>query len=285
MPNSRPLWPRVAERSEAALRSGALLPIPTATELVTDGEVTFLVRLVRGAWPSAAPGRNPFLPPEPELVVSELGPSHRAVLNRFSVLPDHLLIVTREFEEQESQLTLEDFRAAWICLWQKDTLVFYNSGPVAGASQRHKHLQAVPLPLASTGPRVPLDPLLDRVVFDGQVSRAPRLPFVNGFAKLDPGWVEDEGARGSYDLYRQMAEALNLVGTGAAEARPLPHNVLLTREWLLIVPRSQESFETISINALGFAGAFLVKTEAERQRLREFGPLKALGRVAVSRGA
>jgi ATP adenylyltransferase len=284
MASPRSLWQLVTERSEQASRAGALVPIPTKTEIVRDGGVSFLVRVVQSAWPSAAPGTNPFLPPDPALVVAELGPSHWAVLNRFSVLPEHLLVVTRQFEEQESLLTFEDFRAAWNCLWQKDVLVFYNSGAEAGASQRHKHLQAVPLPLAAEGPRIPLEPLLERVVFDGQVSRAPGLPFVHGLAKLDPGWTEEEAIHGSHDLYRQLVGALNLLGPPPSAPRPAPHNVLLTREWLLIVPRSRERFATISINALGFAGQFLVKDQSERQKLVEFGPLRALSQVAVLRG-
>ncbi len=282
MSNRRTLWQQVTERSEQALLAGALERVLTTTEVVADGEVRFLVRVLESVWPYAAMGNNPFLPPDPALVVAQLGPSHLAVLNRYTVLPDHLLVITRQFEEQESLLSLDDFRAAWTCLWEKDVLVFYNSGPVAGASQRHKHLQAVPLPLLSSGPRVPLEPLLERVVFDGQISRAPGLPFVNGLAKLDPGWTEDEAVRGSHDLYLQLVGALRLSGSGAP-ARLAPYNLLLTRQWLLLVPRSRERFETISINALGFAGALLVKTENERQQLIDFGPLRALSQVGMNR--
>ncbi len=283
MLNRGTLWQQVTQRSEQALLAGALERVSTTTEVVADGDVTFLVRILESVWPYAALGTNPFLPPDPALVVTELGPSHLAVLNRYTVLPDHLLVVTRHFEEQESLLSLEDFRAAWACLWQKDVLVFYNSGPTAGASQRHKHLQAVPLPLLSTGPRIPLEPLLDRVVFDGQVSRAPRLPFVNAVAKLDPGWTEDEGARGSHDLYLQLVGALNLVGASSSPGRLAPYNLLLTRQWLLLVPRSRERFETISINALGFAGALLVKSARERQQLIDHGPLRVLAQVGMTR--
>ncbi len=277
------LWQQVTERSYRALRTGALLSIPTKTEIIEDGDLTFLVRVLEGGWPLPVAGHNPFLPPDPELVVAALGPSHWAVLNRYSVLPDHLLVVTQQFEEQESLLTLDDFRAAWRCLWEKDVLVFYNSGTDAGASQRHKHLQAVPLPLATSGPRIPLEPMLERVVFDGQVSRTPALPFVHGLCKLDPGWTEDEASQSSYDLYQQLLGALGL-RPGPSPDRPAPHNVLLTREWLLIVPRSRERFESISINALGFAGQFLVKTVSERDQLLEFGPLRALARVGITRG-
>jgi sulfate adenylyltransferase (ADP) / ATP adenylyltransferase len=51
----------------------------------------------------------------------------------------------------------------------------------------------------------------------------------------------------------------------------------------LLVPRSQEFFEGISINALGFAGALLVKDVAQLAVLRTVGPMTALQRVALPR--
>jgi len=51
---------------------------------------------------------------------------------------------------------------------------------------------------------------------------------------------------------------------------------------MLLVPRSQERFEGISINALGFAGAFLVKNEQQLATLRRFGPVHALQQVTAA---
>jgi ATP adenylyltransferase len=49
----------------------------------------------------------------------------------------------------------------------------------------------------------------------------------------------------------------------------------------LLVPRSQECFEGISINALGFGGALLVKNATQLAVLRTHGPMTALQRVAL----
>ena len=54
--------------------------------------------------------------------------------------------MTRAFEEQTDLLNLEDFAALWFCLQEIDGLAFFNGGKIAGASQRHKHLQLIPLP-------------------------------------------------------------------------------------------------------------------------------------------
>ena len=58
-----------------------------------------------------------------------------------------------------------------------------------------------------------------------------------------------------------------------------PYNLLLTRRWMLLVPRSQEFVVGASVNALGFAGALLVRDEEQKRRLLEIGPLESLARV------
>ena len=63
-----------------------------------------------------------------------------------------------------------------------------------------------------------------------------------------------------------------------------PYNLLLTREWMLLVPRSEECFESISINALGFAGALLVKNEEQMHMLKQAGAMAVLKSTGVKRG-
>ncbi len=86
------------------------------------------------------------------------------------------------------------------------------------------------------------------------------------------------GAKAALALYRSM---LRRVGVDA-EA-PLPYNLLVTREWMLLVPRSREFFGTISVNALGFAGGLLVRNGEEMKRVRDAGPMEVLRSVGVSR--
>jgi ATP adenylyltransferase len=62
-----------------------------------------------------------------------------------------------------------------------------------------------------------------------------------------------------------------------------PYNLLVTRDWLLVVPRSREHAGGVSINALGYAGSLFVRDGAELARLREMGPMRALAAVSVPR--
>jgi len=82
------------------------------------------------------------------------------------------------------------------------------------------------------------------------------------------------------DGYSERSEGYSVDGGHDAFA---PYNLLVTRQWLLLVPRSQEFFEGISINALGFVGALLVKEVAQLAMLRKQGPMSALQHVAVPR--
>jgi sulfate adenylyltransferase (ADP) / ATP adenylyltransferase len=286
------LWASVKKQTEYALQCGALLSIPTEFEFVEQDGVRFLVRILanlnrkkaakeKQEKQSAIFGEkfNPFLPYEEDLFVADISNTHVCILNKFNVVDDHLLIITRSFEEQESLLTCEDFTATWACLADFDGLVFYNSGKTAGASQRHKHLQLVPLPLAASGAQIPIEPLLSLGHFQDCIKTLPKLPFLNAFAPLDPNWVQSPFTAGeaTLKLYRSLLEAVGL------DTTPLgAYNLLMTREWMLIVPRSHEHFHTISVNSLGFAGALLVRNAAEMQLLKDEGPMTILKSVAVS---
>ncbi|HUM92139.1 MAG TPA: phosphorylase, partial [Candidatus Competibacter sp.] len=58
-----------------------------------------------------------------------------------------------------------------------------------------------------------------------------------------------------------------------------PYNLLVTRDWLLLVPRRQEEFAGISINALGFVGSLFVRNQAQLDTLKSRGPMAVLRAV------
>jgi ATP adenylyltransferase len=267
-------WSLLRRRYAEAQRSGAIHPIPTACEWVEQDGARFVVRvaasLERKAQAPSGPPRNPFLPYEPELFVADLSATHVGLLNKFNVLDHHLLIVTRAFEDQQSPLTLPDFEALRACLVAIDGLGFYNAGRAAGASQPHKHLQLVPLPLAPQGAAVPIEPLLELPAVAGEPGLSRRLPFVHAAAR-----VEATGSpEALLDSYRRLLRA---GGCSFDE----PYNLLVTRSWMLVVPRRRERYESVSINALGFAGALFVPDATRLRLVRDRGPLRVLASVGV----
>jgi ATP adenylyltransferase len=224
-----------------------------ALEYVEDAGVEFVLRIAtRFPAGETAKGRgadapklakNPFEEPEPALVVGDLTPTHRAMLNKFSVLREHLLIVTKRHADQRELLNEADFEALAIVMKEAEVLAFYNGGPEAGASQGHKHLQVVTLPLS---PRhsVPMDTLL----------------------------TQDQD---------RMAGAYAKLHEAAGLRVPQPYNLLVTHEWMLIVPRSRDKFEDVSINSLAFAGSFFIRDAAHAHKLSSARPMSVLKSVAM----
>lgn len=266
-------WEEVVGRADAAIASGAMHSFECALEFVEDAGVEFVLRIAtKFPQGETAAGRNkeapklaknPFLNPDPELVVRDLTRTHRAMLNKFSVLREHLLVVTRQFEEQRTPLDEGDFEALCICMADAEVLAFFNGGADAGASQTHKHLQVVTLPLS---PRhsIPMDTLLER--------DKDRLPFRHSFTRLQPGQL----ARPA----ELLATYRNLLAEAAIEP-PQPYNLLVTHEWMLVVPRARDRYEDISINSLAFSGSFFVRDAKHANVIAAEGPMSVLKSVTM----
>ena len=290
------LWTRIQEQTRHGLECGALQSIATDYEFVEDSGVNFLVRVLTNLTrkdeakkkqdKAAQKGKdfNPFLPYEEDLFVSDISQTHLCLLNKFNVVENHLLIVTREFESQDSLLNWQDFQAMWVCLAEIDGLAFYNGGKIAGASQKHKHLQLVPTPLAPNQTEsIPIASLFASAVFEGDVGRVPNLPFIHGFCRFDADLINspNDAAQITLELYSKLLKTVGLLNEDT-DNNSIAYNFLATREWMFIVPRSEEHFESISVNSLGFAGALLVRNQEQMQMLKDCKPMGVLKQVGVS---
>lgn len=287
------LWPAITQRTVQALQSGALCPIETTEAAIEDGGVRFLVRQVSSlarkdkARGTSRAGGNPFLPYDRELFVADISDTHVALLNKFNVIEHHLLIVTRRFEAQECLLTVADFEALLACMAEFPSLGFYNGGAAAGASQGHKHLQIVPLPLAEGGPALPIGPLLASARIAGAIGAVPGLAFAHAFAPLDLFAAPvEEVARMACERYRVLLDAVGVraVDVEGGLRQSAPYNLLVMSAGLLLVPRSGECVEGISVNALAFAGSLFVRDAAQMQTIENLGPMRLLRRAAGQGG-
>ncbi|CAD5981862.1 Protein APA1 [Planktothrix agardhii] len=289
------LWQRIITQTESALNCDALQSIPTEYDFIEAGNIQFLVRILSNLARKqkakkkqqkklAKSGQefNPFLPYEQDLFVGNLSETHLCLLNKFNVVNHHLLIVTRQFEEQETWLTQADFAAMWLALGEIDGLVFYNGGKLAGASQRHKHLQLVPFPLVPDGINLPIEPAIASVQFNNSIGIIPEFPFVHAIAAFNSDWINQpsEAAIFTLELYFELLAKVGL-SVGDNPFQSGAYNLLATRNWMMIVPRSQEKFEGISINSLGFGGTLLVKNSEQLQQLKSYHPLTVLKQVAL----
>ncbi|NEP19154.1 MAG: phosphorylase [Leptolyngbya sp. SIO4C1] len=294
---------RLAAQTDYALATGALKPIATEYEFIEQAGVSFLVRILANLARKEAAKKvqqqrehktgqtyNPFLPYEADLYVTDISETHLCLLNKFNVVDHHMLIITRDYEPQAAWLTLADFEALWKCMAEIDGFMFYNAGTTAGASQRHKHLQLVPLPMLAGLPTVPIETVLQTVSFKDGLGYAEPLPFVHAIAQLPDLTAIKHSADGGQcllEIYQRLLETLNIHDPSYRwqGEQTVAYNLLGTRDWLMAVPRSQESFRTISVNSLGFAGSLLVKNAEKLNDLKTIGPMTLLEQVGISRGA
>lgn len=259
------LWQRMALVANKAKKSGHLKTIDSKIETIRCEDIDFVVRfssqLSTKTSATASPKNNtPFLPPEAELFVETLGDAHNLILNKFNVLPLHGLITTKHWVPQTDQLTRSDFAALELVLNEVDGLIFYNGGRQAGASQEHRHFQIVPKDLGCGV--LPIESVVDRLQFD---SHRLLFPFNYRFYAL-PNWH----AETLYDAWQKMEYSWQ------------PYNLLMTRDWFLVVPRLCEYAGTVSINSLAFAGALLAKNETELNFIRHKGPMAVLNSVCLN---
>lgn len=292
------LWQQVLATTTSALASGALMPIPTHCQQkrleVCGQSLSVQVRVVgnlarkaralrqRAAQEPTPEGFDPFLPYDTDLYVGELTPRYRCLLNKFNVMNHHILMVTTTFARQREPLSQEDFLAAALCLQAHDGLVFYNGGTQAGASVEHKHLQMLPLPLGSAAAvPFPLAELFSQLSLteNGEGLSSPFLPFNHRIARATYSNNNATAcAEANWRRYQTLLQALCL--KPEQDGLMPPHNMLLTRDYLWVVPRTRESYQGVAVNALGFAGSFLVKDEAQLKQLDSIGHQKVLQAVS-----
>ncbi|WP_062261863.1 DUF4922 domain-containing protein [Endozoicomonas arenosclerae] len=262
------LWNRLSEVSDSARSSGHLKSSKTDIEIIQDG-LPYEVRILsesrkkpnRTVAPSSQP--NPFLPYDPAMHVADLDTGHVLLLNKFNVVDNHYLIVTAEYEDQEQAFELKEFQAVSQLLPEFPQLVFYNSGRDAGASQPHRHLQSLPVN------NLPIDCALTEI--PEKPGKLETLPYEHRIVKLS-----NEGCKQAsewLELYQKMIEELEL---NRNDGRLQPYNFLMTDQWMMIIPRTGGRYESISVNALGYAGLLLVKNRERFDLLLHHKPSKLL---------
>lgn len=126
--------------------------------------------------------------------------------------------------------------------------------------------------------------LLDRYRSDsdykqlpGQPFRVPEFHFPHAACILG-GNVQRRNTREAAAIlekwYRGLliAADLSLSDTLSAPA----HNVIVTNEFMFVVGRSRENWRGFNVNALGYAGLFLIKGHQAFSELHTVGPMEVL---------
>lgn len=241
------------------------------------------------------PAFNPFLPYEPSMFVQDIGNSHVLLLNKFNVVENHVLLVTKTFQQQSSLLTITDHTALWECISEFSALAFYNAGSIAGASQPHKHLQLIPTPVGfvkgmENNRMTPIDEMLDGIVDSITPTESKGLGFLHAVIGMKDctklaleGRLQEAGEM-SMDRYltllrvagRKVGHELMEKNASNDGVEPYAYNLLVTREWMMVIPRRKCDYKGVGVNAIGFACCLLVRDEKGLEVVVQEGGMKIL---------
>jgi len=259
-------WTKAEKVIEQALVNNSLLPITTEACVINEAGIDYFGHVVtqhaERKFQSGTKQDNPFLPYEEEMFVADAGESHVCLLNKFPVISPHLLICSREFVPQTSPLELQDF-CAWVMGFDSDNVFgFYNSGTMAGASQPHRHMQlvqsSIPLEHAIINHELPFKHHLYQ--FDSLSGERLYLCYLAGLREL--GILDKNGLTNDNSL--------------ASEQECKPYNLLLTKHWMLMIPRSTNQVNDVFANGINYSGRFLVKEPEQLTWLKEYGMMQFL---------
>lgn len=286
------IWGKILDTYQKAQESGAAVKFKTNSQILTDERLSikFVLRVSDSLRDKPKPPKSseeqkawkdPFAPYDEALWVDHLSPTHTLLLNKFNVVAYHVLVVTKQFEHQTDPLNLQDLEATWqtVQAIPQGALAYFNCGPESGASQPHKHIQVVPLPLADDPAIIPspLAQMMDKVWQDsnlqeGDSGSVHQLPYQNYFSKLSHRTTPDQ----LVSMYNTLLQQCSSGGEA-----PISYNMILSKDHMVLVPRRQETIGSVAINALGFAGTILVNSKAGLQFIHDKGPISILEATGV----
>lgn len=232
--------------------------------------------------PSDAPerktgqGRNPFLNPDPNFVLSPVGPLHLLLLNKFCVYRPSLLLITKHFEQQSDDLDSGDIAAAWAVLkqYRQRYMLIYNCGFESGSSQGHKHMQLW---------EYPDEEELGFELFpnkaDSEVDVAsdiPHVPLKHFVLRLPP----NADASTVFASYEKLVREVRRCHAEADGGRA--YNVILVKEWMCLIPRRHSGLDRgAGANAAAVVGLVWITGQVERDIWTIPGPAEYFRHLGI----
>jgi ATP adenylyltransferase len=125
---------------------------------------------------------------------------------------------------------------------------------------------------------LPIEPFIDAAHTSG-IFRAPQLAFAHAAA-----WLDNDDPATAHAIYLQLLDAIGVqpLDVAGVAHQSAPYNLLVTRRWMLAVPRGVSHVEGVAVNALGFAGSLFVRDAAQRDVVESLGPMKLLANATLS---
>jgi ATP adenylyltransferase/5',5'''-P-1,P-4-tetraphosphate phosphorylase II len=230
--------------------------------------------------------------------------NHYLILNKFCVYrPQYILLTNDALRRQHEALTESDFFALCSVLDEptsvdeKPLYAFFNCGEDAGCSRNHKHMQffhqtdfaLFPSNFDSTTnleDAVPnnhgLDVASERSPLMNQL-HAPYKYFFSRIPEHHPGTASR--ARTIFQTYTsllvQAAHLLSVPLCNKASGAAPPHNMVMTRDWILVIPRRRGYWNGAAANAAAMMGLVWVSSDEQMHLWRRLGPARVLAELGV----
>lgn len=204
--------------------------------------------------------------------------------------PQHLLLTLDPLRRQSEPLDGQDLAAAWAALTSLDDnvegekhYVVYNGGKEAGSSRKHKHMQLLSRPRKQDGD---LELLPYREPRDLGVGALPCVAFAERLDTLQ-GKDVDVAGRALAEIvaghFTKTRETLNI--DEADKETQVAHNVIMTTDWLMTIPRRLTTIEGYlhrhNVGAQGMLGLVWVTTDEQLEGWRAFGLTNVLRKLGV----
>lgn len=218
----------------------------------------------------------------PDLLIATVNNTHLLVINKYCVFRPQLLLLTVDsFRRQHEPLCLDDLEAAWTALEAMDSPHFamFNCTPTAGASRAHKHMHIIPRPGSHSGEDGGFHLFLD-CKSPGQKDASFRYFHWD----LQDSHLEKPISSKTLleiylDLLTQARCALDIPDDGPQSI--CPHNVILVKEWIVVVPRRTNNFKSVTANGAGMMGSVWLVNDGQLDRWKELGLRNVLSHLGV----
>lgn len=220
---------------------------------------------------------DPFAAPR-DNVVKEMK-DYTCVLNKYALEEGHFLVVTNDFYPQKGLLRASDLAMMYEMLLQSDKrrYGFFNGGLLAGASQEHRHFQFLQIPEFENRSCWP-----DQIYKDGsgtkELLQHPEIPAHHFLLPITE--PQTDSLESSFQRLHKAAQTA--IGTTDDE---MPYNFLMTKEYMLILPRRNEEWDEHGVGVGGtcLVGSIMVTKPADLDIIKEVGIRRILEYVGFPR--
>ncbi|GKT45999.1 diadenosine 5',5'''-P1,P4-tetraphosphate phosphorylase 2 [Colletotrichum spaethianum] len=232
--------------------------------------------------------------------IGPVGESHVLAFNKFCAYRPHLLLMTADGRKRQFEgLSSGDLGVASEVLaglnrggrgGGQEYLVIFNCGKEGGCSRLHKHMQVIPAPDV-----IPLWPDEVGSTGDAEGQELPMRYFIHRFSESSNG--NHSGGRGEMPSADELADAYWQMLQQAAEVIPgrkeavekdnvgrevtVPHNVVLSERWMVVIPRVTDGVDGAGVNAAGMLGVVWASETKTVDKWKRLGPRLVLSEVGI----